>query len=88
MSNWPKDADPLTLAIQHLNSTPYALTKDECVDVLRKLRDEQAAPFTSVEVGEVVHRDSSSGHPVASFYFSAKGYAVQPGDKLYKLSQQ
>jgi hypothetical protein len=28
----------LTIAIQHLNSSPYNLTKDECIELLRKLR--------------------------------------------------
>ena len=31
---------PLTRAIQRINSTPYSLTKDECVEVLRGLREE------------------------------------------------
>lgn len=83
MSTWPIETDPLTLAIQHLNSSPYALTKDECIDVLRKLRDENPSQPVAVEVGEVVYRDRSSGHPVASFHFGAKGYAVKPGDKLF-----
>ena len=30
----------LTWAIQRLNSTPYAMTKDECVEMLRGLRSE------------------------------------------------
>jgi hypothetical protein len=30
----------LTWAIQRLNSTPYAMTKDECVQMLRGLRSE------------------------------------------------
>jgi hypothetical protein len=30
----------LTWAIQRLNSTPYAMTKDECVEMLRGLRRE------------------------------------------------
>lgn len=30
----------LTWAIQRLNSTPYAMTKDECVEMLRGLRTE------------------------------------------------
>lgn len=29
----------LTIAIQHLNSNPYNLTKDECIKLLRKVRD-------------------------------------------------
>jgi hypothetical protein len=29
----------LTLAIQHLNSSPYNLTKAECIELLRGLRD-------------------------------------------------
>lgn len=29
----------LTVAIQHLNSSPYNLTKDECIAILRELRD-------------------------------------------------
>lgn len=39
----PREADPLTQAIQRLNATPYNLTKDECIAALRILRDEQAA---------------------------------------------
>ena len=34
---------PLTRAIQRINSNPYSLTKDECVEVLRGLRDELPA---------------------------------------------
>jgi hypothetical protein len=34
----------LTWAIQRLNSTPYAMTKDECVEMLRGLRSEIQAP--------------------------------------------
>lgn len=45
-SHWPKEADALTLAIQHLNSNPYALTKDECIDVLRSLRKNLEGPKT------------------------------------------
>ncbi len=29
----------LTIAIQHLNSNPYNLTKNECIELLRQLRD-------------------------------------------------
>jgi hypothetical protein len=29
----------LTVAIQHLNSSPYNLTKAECIELLRTLRD-------------------------------------------------
>jgi hypothetical protein len=32
-------ADPFTYIIQHLNSTPYNLTKDECIQKVRELRD-------------------------------------------------
>lgn len=32
-------ADPFTYVIQHLNSTPYNLTKDECIQKVRELRD-------------------------------------------------
>lgn len=34
------NAGPLTQAIQRLNSNPYNLTKDECIQVIRELRDE------------------------------------------------
>lgn len=37
-------ADPLTQAIQRLNANPYNLTKDECIQVVRELRAELAAP--------------------------------------------
>lgn len=41
----------LTWAIQRLNSTPYAMTKDECVEMLRGLRSEiQALSGPNVEV--------------------------------------
>ena len=30
-----------TLAIQHLNSSPYSLTKDECIELLRSVRSKQ-----------------------------------------------
>ena len=35
----PVYADPLTYVIQHLNSNPYSLTKDECVTLIKELRD-------------------------------------------------
>lgn len=49
---------PLTWAIQRINSTPYSLTKDECVDVLRGLRDEIRALTTCqpAQAGEVDER--------------------------------
>jgi hypothetical protein len=31
----------LTVAIQHLNSNPYNLTKDECIHLLRQLRGDE-----------------------------------------------
>jgi len=31
-------ADPFTYVIQHLNSSPYALTKDECITKIKELR--------------------------------------------------
>lgn len=34
-----KYADPFTYIIQHLNSSPYNLTKDECVTLIKSLRD-------------------------------------------------
>lgn len=34
-----RDADRFTQAIQLLNSIPYALTKDECIQAIRELRD-------------------------------------------------
>jgi hypothetical protein len=35
----PAVADPFTYVIQHLNSNPYNLTKDECVQKIKELRD-------------------------------------------------
>ena len=35
----PVYADPFTYIIQHLNSNPYSLTKDECVTLIKELRD-------------------------------------------------
>lgn len=32
------EADPFTYIIQHLNSNPYALTKDECIQRVKELR--------------------------------------------------
>lgn len=32
------EADPFTYVIQHLNSSPYALTKDECITKIKELR--------------------------------------------------
>ncbi len=41
--DYPRCADPsyygLTIAVQHLNSSPYNLTKAECIELLRTLRD-------------------------------------------------
>lgn len=37
------NAGPLTQAIQRLNSNPYNLTKAECIQVIRELRDEIVA---------------------------------------------
>lgn len=31
-------ADPFTYVIQHLNSNPYALSKDECIEKIKELR--------------------------------------------------
>ena len=39
-----RDADQFTQAIQRLNSIPYALTKDECIQAIRELRDSAKAP--------------------------------------------
>jgi len=36
-------ADPFTYIIQHLNSDPYSLTKDECIERVRSLRDTYGA---------------------------------------------
>lgn len=36
---WSNFADPFTYVIQHLNSNPYNLTKDECVQKVRELRE-------------------------------------------------
>lgn len=36
--NWPVFADPFTYVIQHLNSNPYSLTKDECIALIKELR--------------------------------------------------
>jgi hypothetical protein len=41
---WSWIADPFTYIIQHLNSNPYNLTKDECVELVKKLRHLCAAP--------------------------------------------
>lgn len=39
-----RDADQFTQAIQRLNSIPYALSKDECIQAIRELRDSAKAP--------------------------------------------
>ena len=42
---WPVYADPFTYVIQHLNSNPYSLTKDETITLIKELRDlHNAAP--------------------------------------------
>lgn len=38
------EADPLTQAIKRLLSVPHAMTKGECIQVLRELRAELSAP--------------------------------------------
>lgn len=35
---WPIHADPFTYVIQHLNSNPYPLTKDETITFIKELR--------------------------------------------------
>jgi len=37
-------ADPFTYVIQHLNSNPYALTKDECIEKIKELRALYTSP--------------------------------------------
>lgn len=41
---WPREADPFTYIIQHLNSSTYNLTKAECIHFIGELRDRYAAP--------------------------------------------
>ena len=36
--NWPIHADPFAYVIQHLNSNPYPLTKDETITFIKELR--------------------------------------------------
>jgi hypothetical protein len=36
-------ADPFTYIIQHLNSNPYNLTKAECIELIKELRDKYQA---------------------------------------------
>ena len=45
-TNFGNMADPFTYVIQHLNSNPYSLTKDECISLVKELRDKylEAAP--------------------------------------------
>lgn len=43
-----KFADPFTYIIQHLNSSPYNMTKDECIEYVRTLRDSYKIPPTEV----------------------------------------
>lgn len=39
---WAREADPFTYIIQHLNSNPYSLTKDECIHAIKELRSKYA----------------------------------------------
>lgn len=41
-------ADPFTYVIQHLNSNPYALSKDECIEKIKELRPLYTAPPKAV----------------------------------------
>lgn len=64
----PIYADALTQAIQRLNSNLYNLTKDECIQVIRELRDELRGGRTNSgdETGGTVKRfgwDCSGGKP-------------------------
>jgi hypothetical protein len=43
-------ADPFTYIIQHLNSNPYSLTKNECIDLIKKLRDSYTTPPATREI--------------------------------------
>ena len=47
---WPREADPLTQALQRLNSIPYNITKSECIEVLRHLRADLSAPPAAARV--------------------------------------
>ena len=40
----PVVADPFTYIIQHLNSSTYNITKDECIHFIKELRTRYAAP--------------------------------------------
>lgn len=41
---WTNFSDPFAYIIQHLNSSPYDMTMDECVQKVKELRDLYAAP--------------------------------------------
>ena len=47
---WPLEAHPLTQAIQRLNRISYNIQKSECIEVLRHLRAELAAPPAAARV--------------------------------------
>jgi len=68
-------ADPFTYVIQHLNSNPYALTKDECIEKIKELRvlytsPPKAAPLTE-EQREVLSYLDGSG-PIDGLWFGDK----------------
>ena len=58
----PVYADPLTQAIQRLNSNVYNLTKDECIQVIRELRDELRAAPDETLLKAVADRLHAPGH--------------------------
>lgn len=49
----PLYADPYTHVIQHLNSNPYNLTKEECIELVKRLRAQSAHPAPSQERDKV-----------------------------------
>jgi len=60
--------DPFTYVIQHLNSNPYALTKDECIEKIKELRvlytsPPKAVPLTPDELADKCEAYLQSDRP-------------------------
>lgn len=72
----PLHADPYTHVIQHLNSSPYNLTKDECIELVRKLRDSAA---TSAQAEQAKCSHTGQCHPGFCPCSDAKRQAEQGG---------
>lgn len=82
----PRYADPFTYVIQHLNSNPYALTKDECINLVRTLRDRYTAlAAEQAQPRPVAWEDWWRNHGQYNFRATA-GMTFERAKELMKLA--